>query len=143
MKSTTRAVFVASFYCVALSAVTGVAQAERASDSLRPIVKCLESGGVRVRAVGRLPEQVTSRSVTTQRGEARVSLADGYRLIVDAENGIPFVNLKIERSATDSFQSDRAAVRAQMERFSEQRPRRSAPCCLKSGWSRDPGAAPA
>jgi hypothetical protein len=57
--------------------------------------------------------------VTTAAGPQRVSVADGYRLVLESGPGMPFVTLKVERSAPGAFAADRAAVRAQMPTFSD------------------------
>ena len=89
--------------------------AQRATDALGPIVRCVAAGKFSVLDQGRLPATATSRSVEPAPGDKPVSLADGYRVILATVHGLPFVNLKVELSAASSAASDREAVEAQMK----------------------------
>lgn len=95
--------------------------AQRATDALGPVVRCVAAGKFSVLEQGRLPATTASRSVETASGDKPVSLADGYRVILATAQGQPFVNLKVELSAPSSAASDRAAVEEQMKVFSARR----------------------
>jgi hypothetical protein len=95
--------------------------ADRSDDSLRPIVDCMKRGRLSLvdEATKRWPADADHRMVTTAAGPRRVSVADGYLLLLESGFATPFVNLKLERSAAGSFADDRAAVLAQMQMFSD------------------------
>lgn len=101
--------------------------ADRGGDPLRPLLTCIEQGPFRALDRDRLPEQVTSRQVRLPDGERRVSLLDGYRVILVTPQGEPFVNLKVERSIRELAEADRAVVLDQMRAFAERKPAGSAP----------------
>lgn len=95
----------------ALVAATAAAQEPVA---LEPYVACVERGSFAVRDVVRAGQRPSSRSVNTAEGERRVSVADGYRVMLNTPQGEPFVNLKIELSAPGKADEDRAVIVAQM-----------------------------
>lgn len=107
--------------CGALLAASTPSTAQRDSDPLAPIVKCVRSGKFNVLEQGRLPATVTSRSVETLSGAKSVTMLDGYRVILATSQGKPFVNLKVELSVPASAAADREAVREQMQAFSSRR----------------------
>lgn len=56
----------------------------------------------------RLPETSEKvRTVTTDNGEVEVTRIDGYRVLYNNENKVPFVNLKIELSEEKSYEKDK------------------------------------
>ena len=102
-----------------VSAQTGT----RMADPLGPAVRCVQEGRFVVTDVARLPPNVTSRQVPAADGPLTVSLADGYRLMLQMPgHSVPFVNLKFEVSRPDVAEADRLAVRAQMLAMDERRP---------------------
>jgi hypothetical protein len=56
-----------------------------------------------------------ARPVETASGTKRVSVADGYRIMLAYPNTDPFVNLKVEVSVSGQYASDKRAVLEQME----------------------------
>ena len=106
-----------------LIVASGSASAQRSSDPLAAIVRCVAGGGFAVLTTDRLPDSVTARSVMTQGGNRRVSMKDGYRIILATDKGEPFVNLKVEQSDPGLAADDRAAVEAQMQMFTTNTPR--------------------
>ena len=96
-----------------------VAQAQdRTADPLGPLAQCINRSEFHFRQQDRLPAHVTTRSVKLATGEGRVSVADGYRLMLFHKGSLPFVNLKIERSADGRFAADRETIVAQMQQMS-------------------------
>ena len=56
----------------------------------------------------RLPETSEKvRTVKTDNGEIEVNRIDGYRVLYNNENKVPFVNLKIELSEEKSYEKDK------------------------------------
>ena len=50
------------------------------------------------------------RMVETAEGQAKISMADGYRLMIYSDGAAPAVNLKLERSEEGRLDEDRAAM---------------------------------
>jgi len=69
----------------------------------------------------RWPARSDHRLVPTAQGERRISVADGYRVILLTGPRAPFVNLKIEKSSPGQFAADREGVLAQMQALSDRR----------------------
>lgn len=96
-----------------------VAQAQdRTADPLGPLAQCINRSEFQFRQQDRLPAHVTTRSVKLATGEGQVSVADGYRLMLFHKGSLPFVNLKIERSADGRFAADHDTILAQMQQMS-------------------------
>ena len=91
---------------------------ERTTDPLGPLAQCINRSAFQFRQQDRLPAHVTTRSVKLAAGEGQVSVADGYRLMLFRKSSLPFVNLKIERSAEGRFGADRDTIMAQMRLMS-------------------------
>ncbi|MEO6304211.1 MAG: hypothetical protein ABIP51_13680 [Bacteroidia bacterium] len=59
----------------------------------------------------RLPETAEkTRTVNTEKGEVEISCIDGYRILYNNEKKAPFVNLKVELSAKDSYEKDQKSL---------------------------------
>lgn len=91
---------------------------ERTADPLAPLAQCINRSEFQFRQQDRLPLSATSRVIKMKAGERRVSTADGYRLMLFHKSSLPFVNLKIERSAAGGFAADRETIVAQMQEMS-------------------------
>ena len=91
---------------------------ERTADPLAPLAQCINRSEFKFKAQDRLPAGATTRSVKLTTGEGQVSTADGYRLMLFRKSSLPFVNLKIERSAAGRFAADRETIVAQMQQMS-------------------------
>lgn len=102
----------------ALLAALGAQAHERTADPLAPLAQCINRSEFQFRQQDRLPAHVTTRSVKLATGEGQVSTADGYRLMLFRKSSLPFVNLKIERSAAGRFAADRETIMAQMQQMS-------------------------
>ena len=96
----------------------GAQAQERTTDPLGPLAQCINRSAFQFRQQDRLPAHVTTRSVKLAAGEGQVSVADGYRLMLFRKSSLPFVNLKIERSAEGRFAADRDTIVAQMRQMS-------------------------
>lgn len=104
----------------ALLITLGAIAQERAGDPLNALTKCVNDGEFHSDKKDRLPIGATSRAVNSSAGAARVSTADGYRLIMYRKSSSPLVNLKLERSAEGQFSADRDLIIAQMKDISSQ-----------------------
>ena len=91
---------------------------ERTADPLAPLAQCINRSEFKFKAQDRLPAGATTRSVKLATGEGQVSTADGYRLMLFRKSSLPFVNLKIERSAAGRFAADHETIVAQMQQMS-------------------------
>ena len=95
----------------------GGAQARPGPDPLRPLTNCSFGNDLQARSVHRWPASLSSRLVQTSTGPMKVSVADGYRVMLAFPGTAPFVNLKIERSQPGKLAADRTAILAQMTSF--------------------------
>lgn len=89
------------------------------TDPLKPYTKCKADGGMKIREVDRLPAKADRfREVETDKGMEKVSLLDGYRVMF-AFPDLPYyyANVKIERSAADSYEQDKAILVNQLKFF--------------------------
>jgi hypothetical protein len=81
------------------SLTTSFAQSSERDDSLKSYTKCKLDSGLRIVQVDRLPKGVKSRKVETSKGEQKISLADGYRVMVAYNDDRDwFANIKAEKS---------------------------------------------
>ena len=101
----------------ALLVALGAQAQERTADPLAPLAQCINRSEFKFKAQDRLPAGATTRSVKLATGEGQVSTADGYRLMLFRNSSLPFVNLKIERSAAGRFAADRETIVAQMQQM--------------------------
>lgn len=92
----------------------GHAQEPR-TDPLGPLTECVNSDGFHYERKDRLPATISFRTINTATGPAKISTADGYRLMVYRKSSSPLVNLKIERSAQGHFADDRVIITNQMK----------------------------
>jgi len=86
------------------------AQTTSRDDSLKPYTSCRFEDDLKVVQVDRLPKGVTFRTVTTSSGEKKVSLADGYRVMVAYPKADFFANIKAEKSNPDDYAKDKETV---------------------------------
>lgn len=89
--------------------------AQQEEGALAPIVQCLRAGPFGVLEHKRLPANVKIRSVETARGPKLVSIIDGHNLILATPQGLPFINVRVELSLTETAAGDRAAIAEQMQ----------------------------
>lgn len=83
---------------------------------LEPYVSCQYGAGLSVVSNIRLPGRgVRYRTVETSDGQKRVSLVDGYRLMLAQGEPSYFANMKVERSDPSQYVSDKAAVIKNLE----------------------------
>jgi hypothetical protein len=96
----------------------GAALAQDApADPLRPLMSCSFGKDLQAQSVNRWPAGVAARAVQTSTGPMKVSVADGYRMLLAYPDTAPFVNLKLERSLPGKLGADRTAILAQMTSF--------------------------
>src|SRR5882757_6095669 len=84
---------------------------------LVPYTRCSFAGGLAPVSVDRAPNLPMARPVETASGTKRVSVADGYRVMLAFPNTDPFVNLKIEASVAGLYANDKQTVLEQMQAF--------------------------
>ncbi len=97
-----------------LLATLGAQAQDRTADPLAPLAQCINRSQFQFRMQDRLPAGATTRVVKMAAGDRQISTADGYRLMLFRKSSLPFVNLKIERSAEGQFAADRDTIVAQM-----------------------------
>ena len=87
------------------------AQSSERNDSLKPFTFCELDSGLKIVQVDRLPKNVKSRTVETSKGDQKISLADGYRVMVAYnEHKDWFANIKAEKSVTKDYERDKEGV---------------------------------
>jgi hypothetical protein len=87
------------------------AQSSEKDDSLKPFTSCDLDNGLRIVQVDRLPKKVKSRTVETSKGNRKISLADGYRVMVAYnEDRDWFANIKAEKSVAAEYERDKEGV---------------------------------
>jgi hypothetical protein len=86
------------------------AQTVSRDDTLKPYTSCQFEDGLKVVQVDRLPKGVTFRTETTLSGEKKISLADGYRVMVAYPKTDFFANIKAEKSNPDDYAKDKETV---------------------------------
>ena len=100
----------------ALAAAPGRSQ-DRPGDALQHLSHCFDTGEFHARSRDHRTAGNAWRDVQTATGTARISVADGYRLMLYRDTTEPLVNLKIERSADGKFDADRDVVMRQLARL--------------------------
>ena len=86
-------------------------QSSERDDSLKPFTSCTLDDGVKIVQVDRLPKSVKSRTVKTSKGDQKISLADGYRVMVAYNDDRDwFANIKAEKSVTTEYEQDKERV---------------------------------
>jgi hypothetical protein len=81
------------------------------NDSLKPFTSCDLDNGLKIVQVDRLPKSVKSRTVKTSKGDQKISLADGYRVMVAYNDDRDwFANIKAEKSVTAEYEQDKERV---------------------------------
>jgi hypothetical protein len=83
--------------------------------ALEGYTKCQYEGGLTAIVVERAPQLPMDRPVVTAAGTKYVSVADGYRIILEFPYTSPFVNLKVESSVSGHYTMDKAAVLEQVQ----------------------------
>ena len=97
-------------------------------------VFCQYGAGLSVVSTRRLPGQgVRYRSVATSSGEKKISLIDGYSLMVGYGEPSYFANMKVEKSDPSQYVSDKDAAIKNFE-FANQ----LAPAAIKAAWEHMP-----
>jgi len=89
------------------------------SNELVEYTRCEFTGGLTAITVERAPDLPMDRPVDTGVGRKYVSVADGYRVILEFPNTDPFVNLKIELSVKGRFSADKRIVLEGMKHLSD------------------------
>jgi hypothetical protein len=93
------------------SPVRSFAQSSDRDDSLKPFTSCDLDDGLKIVQVDRLPKDVKSRTVKTSKGDQKISLADGYRVMVAYNDDRDwFANIKAEKSITAEYEKDKERV---------------------------------
>ena len=110
-KHLTTLVIVSIIFVALNSAVSSFAQSPERDDALKPFTSCELDSGLKIVQVDRLPTDVKSRTVKTSKGDKKVSLADGYRVMVAYNDDRDwFANIKAEKSVTADYEKDKELV---------------------------------
>jgi hypothetical protein len=100
------------------SAAVVIAQNGNA-DPLKPYTTCKVPGDLKIKEVTRRSQRNNSREVTTDKGEQKVSVLDGYRVMFAYPDlTYFFANVKIEQSAPDSYSHDKELVIQELKHYS-------------------------
>jgi hypothetical protein len=88
------------------------AQSKDKSDPLKPFTTCKLKGGPSVKRVDRRPKSAEKyREIATDKGQERVSVLDGYRVMFGYNDLLYFfANVKIERSDSQSYAADKEVI---------------------------------
>ena len=79
-------------------------------------ISCSYSAGLTVRSTIRVPgEGVRSRTVETPKGKRKVSVIEGYRVMLSHSDSTYFANMKVEKSDPRQYASDKEAVTSELE----------------------------
>lgn len=88
-----------------------VLQSSARDDSLKPFTSCELHDGLKIVQVDRLPNDVKTRTVKTSNGDRKISLADGYRVMVAYNDDRDwFVNIKAEKSVAAEYERDKQSA---------------------------------
>jgi hypothetical protein len=111
MKSFFKAVIVLLITIPAWTTIVS-SQSKGATDPLKSYTTCQLPGDLKVKEVTRRPKSLEKyREVTTAKGMERVSVVDGYRVMLGYENvRYYFANIKIEQSDAGSYALDKERV---------------------------------
>ena len=91
--------------------IRSFAQSSERDESLKPYTACNFESGLRVVQLDRLPKGTKSRTVETGKGDRKISLADGYRVMVAYnEKRDWFANIKVEKSFAAEYERDKEGV---------------------------------
>ena len=86
-------------------------QSKDDSDPLKPYTTCELGGDLKVKEITRRKSADKFRELKTDRGEERVSVVDGYRVMFGyADVRYFFANVKIEQSDAGSYAQDKERV---------------------------------
>lgn len=87
------------------------------TDPLKPFTQCKADGGMKIKEVTRLPAKADRfRKVETEKGMEKVSVLDGYRVMFAFPDlTYYYANVKIEQSAADSYEQDKAILINQLK----------------------------
>jgi uncharacterized protein YeaO (DUF488 family) len=91
--------------------VASFGQSPKRDDSLKIYTSCDLDDGLKIVQVDRLPKGVKSRTVSTSKGNQKISLADGFRVMVAYNDDRDwFANIKAEKSFTEDYERDKEGV---------------------------------
>jgi hypothetical protein len=136
--------FALAVFTAAISAVyaTQTTFAQKPPEPIRPqqgepldrYVFCQYGAGLSVVNTARLPGNgVRYRTVATAGGEKKISLVDGYSLMLGQGEPSYFANMKVEKSDPSQYVSDKDAAIKSFE-FAKQ----LAPAAIKAAWEHMP-----
>ena len=105
---------------LALPTILLASQSKDDSDPLKPYTTCEMGGDLKVKDITRRPKSAEKyREVTTDRGNERVSVVNGYRVMFGYEDvRYYFANVKIEQSDAESYAQDKERVINELKHYS-------------------------
>jgi hypothetical protein len=115
MKAIATGTLFLSILLAAFSASGQLLNPSQRPSQLLPYTQCKFNGGLAPLSVERAPDLPMARPVETPSGTKRVSVVDGYRVMLAFPNTDPFVNLKIEVSVPGQYAADKKVVLEQMD----------------------------
>lgn len=109
-----------TFTCCQRSSVP-TTEISHQADELKPYTICQFSNGLTAVQVDRLPGgSIHYRTIDTSAGAKRVSMVNGYRLLLAFPNTRYFANIKVEQSDAKQYSSDKEAIIKSLELIAEQ-----------------------
>jgi len=105
---------------LALPTIALASQSKDDSDPLKPYTTCEMGGELKVKDITRRPKSAEKyREVTTDKGEERVSVVEGYRVMFGYKDvRYYFANVKIEQSEAGNYAQDKEKVINQLKHYS-------------------------
>ncbi|HEY0763922.1 MAG TPA: hypothetical protein VGD61_16220 [Pyrinomonadaceae bacterium] len=105
---------------LALPTILLASQSKDDSDPLKPYTTCEMGGDLKVKDITRRPKSAEKyREVTTDKGNERVSVVNGYRVMFGYEDvRYYFANVKIEQSDAESYAQDKERVINELKHYS-------------------------
>ena len=105
---------------LALPTVLLASQSKDDDDPLKPYTTCEIGGDLKAKDITRRPKSAEKyREVTTDKGNERVSVLNGYRVMFGYEDvRYYFANVKIEQSDAESYTQDKERVINELKHYS-------------------------
>ena len=105
---------------LALPTFVRASQSKDDSDPLKPYTTCEMGDDLKVKDITRRPKSADKyREVSTDKGDERVSVVDGYRVMFGYKDvRYYFANVKIEQSDAGSYAQDKERVIKQLKHYS-------------------------
>lgn len=110
----------------------GMSREPPVNTALDRYMDCLSSSSLKIGEVQKRPVAPPFRPVFIDGFMRMVSVTAGYSLAVSTVEGVPVINMKLERSDPAVADRDREIIRSQMRTISDQRPASASPILEKT-----------